>query len=123
MRMVKKRLTRRDFELLPDPVWVEEDGALEPSPFFRRWWQQYAERRWGDKAKILEAALDLGYIARFYDPNTGKHHYDPVGFDYDPIQYRESLGIPTDMPLVSTAGSPDAYQRLWNNLLKEVTDG
>ena len=108
----KKKLTRKDFELLPDPVWIEQDGCLQPTPFFKGWWQKVAEKWFGDKGRIADAAIELGYLTR-----SG----DATGFGYDPELYRESLGLPVGMPLISNDGNSDAYKQIWDTLLREET--
>ena len=114
----------KDFELLPDPVWIEEDGVLQPTPFFRNWWEQFAKRRFGDKGRIIDAARGLGYIGIcYYDSTTDRAEEGPIGFSYDPALYRESLGLPSNMPLVSNNGNPNAYQHLWDYLLKGKGNG
>lgn len=118
----KKKLRRKDLELLPDPVWIVENGRLKPTPFFLGWWQAVAERRFGDKGRWLEAATNLGYAAKVNNPRTGRDYYEAVGFNYDPKEYRDSLGIQEDMPLILQKGSPESYQRLWDHLLKELLD-
>ena len=109
----RRKLTRKDFEPEPSPVWIEEDGVLKPSPFFLRWWQQVAQRRFGDKERWLEVAQNLGYVW---------WNGDPIGFDYDPLVTRASLGIPKCMPLVSETQNTDCYQRLRSWLLSERSE-
>lgn len=124
----RRKVTTKDMELLPDPVWIVEDSGIKPSRFFLRWWQRVAERRFSDKERWLDAAWELGYIAEIYDAETGKTYIEPVGFDYNPALARASLGIPDNMPLVSQseAGNFEGYQQLWDRLLseeKEAKDG
>lgn len=114
----KHKVTKKDLQLLPDPVWVAEDNRLKPTPFFLCWWQLVAERRFGDKGRWLDAAVELGYVIKTHDPKSGGDCYDAAGFEYDPNQYRESLGITPDMPIMSQDGSPESYRRLWDHLLK-----
>jgi len=104
------KLTRKDFELEPSPVWVEENNVLKPSPFFNRWWQQVAQQRFGDKERWLEVAQNLGYVW---------WNGDPIGFGYDPIMARVSLGIPEGMPLVNQTQNSESYQQLRSWLLTE----
>jgi len=104
------KLTHKDFELEPSAVWVEENNMLKPSPFFIRWWQQVAQQRFGDKERWLEVAQNLGYVW---------WNGDPIGFDYDPLTVRASLGIPEGMPLVSETENAESYQRLRSWLLSE----
>ena len=92
--MKKKKTKPRDFQLLPDPVWKEEDGMIMPTPFFLVWWQKIAERKYGDKERWLDAASELGYIAKLYDSEASKYYHEAVGFGYEPSEYRVSLGIP-----------------------------
>ena len=110
--------TRKDFEPLPDPVWVTTEMGIEPSPFFKNWWQNVAEQRFRDRERWLDAAIQLGYVWRYREPNTGQIHHDLIGFDYDPVLYRNSLNIPEDMPLVRQDNSrQDGYQQLWKSFL------
>ncbi|MFC1964818.1 hypothetical protein ACFLWG_02295 [Chloroflexota bacterium] len=122
--MRKRKKTYKDFEFLPDPVWTEVDGVIKPTPFFLSWWQDVAERRFGDRERWLDAAIELGYIIKFYDKEIGTSCYDLMGFDYNPALYRASLNISEDMPLVSQNDRcSEDYQRLWQRLLspeKEV---
>jgi hypothetical protein len=116
----KKKVTMKDMQLEPDPVWVEEeDGVLMPTPFFKDWWERVAERRFGDRRRIIDAAIELGYIGRFRDPETGRTYLDPMGFDYDPIQYRQSLGLPVNDPIVHIGDDTQSYTTLWDKLLEE----
>ncbi len=113
--------TMKDFELLPDPVWIVDNSHIEPAPFFLKWWQKAAERRFGAKERWPDIAYELGYVAKVHDPESGKVYMEPVAFGYDAALYRTSLGIPHDMPLVSEseAGNLKAYRRLWDWLLLE----
>jgi len=116
----KRKLTSKDFQLLPSSVWLHKGGKVVLSPFFLQWWEDYAERRFGDKEKVLEAGIELGYIAKMYDPISGGYNYDPIGFDYDPALYRKSLNIQDDMPIVSGDDKRhNEYQQLWKILLSE----
>jgi len=121
--VIKKKLRRKDLELLPDPIWIVENGCMKPTPFFLGWWQAVAERQFRDKGQWMDAAVDLGYVIKIYNPKTGRDHYESVGFNYDSKLYRESLVISTDMPLVLEEGAPDAYKRLWDFLLRENENG
>ena len=118
--MLKRKLTRRDFTPDPTPVWVKSNGTIAPSPFFLNWWKQVSKQIFGDEEHVIEAAVDLGYLWRYRDPNNGQLQHDPIGFDYDPLLYRASMNIPQDMPLVHQDDSKhDEYQRLWKLLLSE----
>jgi len=120
---VKKRITPKDWDLLPDPVWTEAGGSIQPTPFFFQWWRMVAEKKFGDGSRWLDAAVELGYVSRFTDPNTGGVCYDPIGFRYDPNLLRDSLAISRDMPLVSHNGRPDNWRRLWDHLMGVDRDG
>ncbi len=92
--------------------------GIEPSPFFLDWWQNVAEQRFRDRERWLDAAIQLGYVWRFREPNTGQIQHDPIGFDYDPVLYRNSLNIDENMPLVRRDDSrQDGYQQLWKSLI------
>ena len=119
---MKRKIKAKDLELLPDPVWKKEDGMIMPTQFFLVWWQEVAEQRFGDRERWLDAASELGYVAKLYDTEKCKFYYEAVGFGFDPSEHRASLGIPDNMPIVSRDGSPDTYQRLWDYLLKEHAD-
>lgn len=106
----RRKLTRKDFEFEPSPVWIEENNVVMPGPFFLRWWQQVAQQRFGDKQRWLEVAQDLGYVWM---------NGDPIGFDYNPVTARASLGIHEGMPLVSTTENTDSYKQLMSWLLSE----
>lgn len=106
----KRRLNPRDFEPEPSPVWLEDGGTLKPTEFFLRWWQQVAEKRFGDKELCFEAAQSLGYVW---------HNGDPIRFDYNRTLARASLGLPEEMPLVNETDNPESYQRLRARLLSE----
>ena len=117
---MKRRLTKKDFELLPTPVWVTTEMGIEPSPFFKNWWQNVAEQKFGNRERWLDTAVQLGYVAKFHEPQTGQLCHDPIGFDYDPVLYRTSLNVPEDMPLVRQDDSrQDGYQQLWKSLMSE----
>lgn len=107
------KLRHKDFELEPSAVWVEENNMLKPSPFFIRWWQQVAQQRFGDKERWLEVAQNLGYVW---------WNGDPIGFDYDPLMARTSLGIPEGMPLMSETENTNSYKELMSWLLSERRD-
>jgi len=83
---------------------------LMPSPFFLNWWQQVAQIRYGDKQRCIDVAKELGYVSK---------DGEPLGFEYDPVMARSSLGIPEGMPLVNESESPECYQRLRSWLLSE----
>lgn len=120
VKIMNNKKTRKDFELLADPIW-DNEGILKP--FFLDWWQRVAELHFGDKGKVLDAAKALGYIGPIsYDPETGVQE-GPVDFDYDPALYRQSLGIHADMPLISTHGDAEHFKPLWDRLLKEDGNG
>jgi len=68
----------------------------------------------------MEVAIELGYVWKHRDPHTGETLYDPIGFDYDPVLYRNSLNIPDGMPLVrQDEGRGVEYQQLWKSLFSE----
>ncbi len=123
----KKKVTAKDLELAPDPVWIIDDSYCGPAPFFLERWQECAKRRFGNKERWRDVACELGYVARIRDPESGETYMEPIGFDYDPALYRASLGIPQDMPLLSQGevGNPEGYRQLWDWLLeeKEAMDG
>lgn len=111
---------RSNWELEQDPVWVIEHGTIMPSSFFRKWWEDVSEHRYGDRDRWIDAAIDLGYVQREVDHHTGKFYLIPVGFEYDPSLLRASLGISNDMPLVSRQeGNHLGYTQLWDWLLTE----
>ena len=118
-----EKVRPKDLELEPDPVWVVEDNMIKPSPFFLKWWQRVAEQHFGQKGRWLDIAIELDYVGPVYDPEAEKTYLEPLGFDYDPALARSSLGIPNNMPLVTQAGNLEAYQQLWDWLLKEEKDG
>jgi len=77
-------------------------------------------KKFGDKDHCLEVATELGYIYQYSDHHTGETLYDPIGFDYDPVLYRNSLNIPDGMPLVrQDEGRGVEYQQLWKSLFSE----
>ena len=116
----KRKLTRKDFTPKPDPVWHQNGNVIELHPFFLSWWQKFAEHKFGDKDRVLDAAVELGYMWKHRDQNTGEICYDPIGFDYNPVFCRNSLGISQDMPLISSDDRKrDQYNRLWQRLLIE----
>jgi hypothetical protein len=99
--VVKKRtLTLKDMDLEPDPVWTQEGNRLIPRPFFFKWWQEYAKRKYGDDGHWLDAAFDLGYVAKYTDPANGHTYFELAGFDYDPTLARVTLGITDQEPVV-----------------------
>jgi hypothetical protein len=115
--MVKNKLTRNDFELVPDPVWIEQDGFLKPTTFFHDWWAAVAEKKFGDACRWADVAVELGYVSQ--------DKADPIGFSYDPVLFRDSLGLPQNMPLVCAKQSdPGRIKRMWEFLLGQGgTDG
>lgn len=106
----RRKLTRKDFEPEPSAVWTEENNVVMPTPFFLRWWQRVAQRRFSNKERWLEVAQELGYVAR---------NGEAIGFDYDPLVARASLGIPEHMPLMREAENSDSYKGLMTWLLSE----
>jgi hypothetical protein len=115
---MNSKKTRKDFVLLPDPIW-DKDGVLKP--FFLDWWQRVAEIRFGDKSKVWDAAKALGYIGSFcYNQETESIEEYPIRFDYDPALYRESLGIPADMPIIKLK---QTGQEAYRHLLELLLDG
>ncbi len=106
------KLTRKDFELLQDPVWTVKENRLEPTPFFHDWWQAVAENK-GRTGGWTDAAVELGYLSQ--------DKADPIGFSYDPVLYRDSLGLPQDMPIVLSNASDanaEAQDNVWEWLLR-----
>lgn len=119
-KMIKPhKVTNKDIQLLPDPVWVEEDNCLKPTPFFLGWWQAVAERRFGDNSRWLDAAVELGYVYPKVSPDPYGISLAPRRFEHDPALMRESLGLPTNTILVKaipTTG-PD-WRMMWDRLLE-----
>jgi len=110
----------KNWELEQDPVWVIEHNTIMPSPFFRKWWEDAAERQYSDRDRWIDAAIQLGYIYKETNRRTGKVYMIPVGFEYDPALLRTSLGIPDGMPIVSRQdGNHKGYVQLWDWLLTE----
>lgn len=109
------------WELDLDPVWEEQEDCVMPKPFFLRWWQTVARKRYGSVDQWLKVAYELGYVVEIIECKSGKTFYEPYGFDYDPIRYRTSLGIPVHMPLISEtdSGNQEIYERMWDWLLQE----
>ena len=111
---------RKHYELTTTPVWRKTETGLELTSFFRDWWEQVSIQRYGDKEHCLEVAAELGYLWQHPNPNGGNFEYEPVGFDYDPAQYRISMNISEGMPLVRQDECRHAeYQQLWKRLLSE----
>jgi hypothetical protein len=125
--MAGKKKGSKVWDLEPDPVWVRDGNALIPSPFFLKWWETVAERRFGDRKRWLDAGIELGYISKSFDKVGRKHYYEAVGFDYNPALARCSLGLGADMPLVFKSDQEsEEYCRLWKLLLRgglDKTDG
>jgi len=120
-----RKLRKKDAELQPDPVWIIQNGVLRPTPFFQDWFEQVAERSFGDKQRWWEAAMKLGYVCEWTD-SYGRPQFELLRFDYDPGLYRISLGMPDDIPLISeNHGNREAYERMWEQLFeeKEAKDG
>ena len=68
----KRKKTWKDFDALPTAVWGTTDTGVEPTPFFKNWWQNVAEQKLGNRERWLDAAIKLGYIWKYRDPNTGQ---------------------------------------------------
>ena len=83
-------------------------------------------QRYGDRDHCIEVAVELGYLWKYREPNSGEICYDPTDFDYDPVLYRSSMNILEDMPLIrQDDGRQNDYSQLWKLLLteeKEVTN-
>ena len=62
----------KNWELEQDPVWVIEHNTIMPSPFFRKWWEDAAERQYSDRDRWIDAAIQLGYIYKETNRRTGK---------------------------------------------------
>ena len=107
------------WQLEQGPVWIWEDGVPRPAPFFLKWWQDASILKCGDVARWLDLAAELGYVIKEIDPNTKEINYVPEGFDYNPTLYRESLGIPDNMPIISAYRDTKHFEPLWDCLLKE----
>ena len=107
------------WQLEQGPVWIWEDGVPRPAPFFLKWWQDASILKHGDVARWLDLAAELGYVIKEIDPNTKEINYVPEGFDYNPTLYRESLGIPDNMPIISAYRDTKHFEPLWDCLLKE----
>jgi hypothetical protein len=109
----------KDASLEPSPVWMDQNGVLEPRIFFRNWFEQVAEKRFGDRERWWEAAVELGYIAEWTD-SYGQFQVEYWGFEHDHVLYRASLGRPQGLPLISElSGNCDRYDRMWDRLLGE----
>ena len=109
-----KKLTRADFQPEPSPVWRTRNDAIEPHAFFLRWWQSLAKEQFGDEERWFETAVRLSYVT----PNG-----EPIGFDYNPLLYRASLGLPPDYPLINPDGHEPRYDAMWDRLMKEERNG
>lgn len=114
----KKKLRMKDLELLPDPIWKAEGDNFKVQSFFLKWWQDVARRRFGDENRVIDAAVELGYLRKYTDPATNEESIEPIRFDYDPKLYRESLGIQDDMPIPSGSENHEALQQLYDKLLE-----
>jgi len=120
MKNMKRKLTKKEFMPEPSPVWIKKETGVELNHFFLRLWQDLSMKKFGDKDHCLEVATELGYIYQYSDHHTGETLYDPIGFDYDPVLYRNSLNIPDGMPLVrQDEGRGVEYQQLWKSLFSE----
>lgn len=119
--MRRRKLSKKDFELRNDPIWVSDVLTLRPKKFFLTWWQRVAEKKWNDARRWFDAAVELGYIAEVLDPHTGETTFDLINFEFDRDKYRDSLKIPRDLPVVkcNAVNNNDIYQRLWDQLLTE----
>jgi len=118
-----RKVSKKDASPEPSLVWMIQNGVLEPRIFFRNWFEQVAERRFGAKQRWWEAAVELGYIAEWTD-SYGRFQVDHLRFEHDPVLYRASLGLPKDRPLMSdNHGNREAYDRLWDRLLEKSEAG
>lgn len=118
-----RKVRNKDTRLEPDPVWMIQNGVLGPTPFFRDWFGRVAETRFGDKQRWWEASIELGYVTEWTD-SYGRFQVDLLRFDFDPVLYRDSLGLPQGLPLVSEhSGNREAYDRLWDRLLEKSEAG
>jgi len=117
---MKTKLKIKDFEFVADPVWAEQDMCLVPIAFFLNWWQTVAERQFGDKTRWIDAAIELGYVVKTYDPIDGKCYLESTGLGYDHILLRQSLCIPENLPIISQTSkdSMRQWERLWTKLLE-----
>lgn len=119
----KRQVREKDMVLEPDPVWIMEGNEVRPTPFFLQWWQAVAECQYGDRERWPEAAHKLGYLVTWTDDH-GQNQTDLARFQYDAVLYRDSLGLPQGLPLVSEiSGNHDRYDRLWHWLLEESEAG
>jgi hypothetical protein len=96
----KKTLTRKDMDLEPDPVWIQDGTSLVPTPFFSKWWKEYAKNKYGNESRWLDAALELGYVAKYADSDSGQIYLDSSGLGYDASLARVTLSIPPQEPVV-----------------------
>jgi len=86
------RLTPEDLEFAPDYIWYDDGHKLVPRLPYLEWWQQVAEERYGDEARWLDAALEMGYVVTLRDPSTGQTWMEPALSDYDAGLALKSLG-------------------------------
>ena len=112
-----------NWELGSNEVWVETEKAIQPSPYFLKWWQDLSIRRFGDNKHWLEIAFELGYVSKNIDTKSGDVTFDPIGFDYDIRLVRKTLGMSVDMPIIRyTETGQDEYKRVINLLFHNDGD-
>lgn len=109
------------WQLEYSPVWYTRGNEIIPSPLCLKWWQNLAEKRYGDTQRWLEIAYQLGYVTESINPESGNITYEPYGFEYDGALMRKSLDLSKNGPLVFREISVNSqpYHQLWDKLLKE----
>ncbi len=112
-KLSRCRKKPKDFELQPDPLWGVVGLELRPRPFFQKFFEDVAERVFGDRGRWVDAAKYLGYVYADGDPRR---------FDYDPVELRVSLGLRPDLPLMKE-GTEAAYRGVWDHFVMEDVDG
>lgn len=109
------------WELEYSLIWHTRGNEVIPSPLCLKWWQNLAEKRYGDKQRWLEIAHQLDYVTKSINPESGNITYEPYGFEYDGALMRKSLDLSKNGPLVFREISVNSqpYHQLWDKLLKE----
>jgi len=112
------------WELEYSLIWHLRGNKIMPSSLCLKWWQNLAEKKYGDKQWWLEIAYQLGYVTKSTNPESGNITYEPYGFEYDSALIRKSLGLPQNGPLVfrEITANSQLYCQLWDKLLRKETN-
>ena len=110
----------RVWRLEHSAVWHICENTIMPSSFCLKWWQNLAEKQYGDRQMWLEIAYQLGYVTKVVNCRSRSITYEPYGFEYDGRLIRKSLDLPENGPLVfkEILVNSRLYQQLWDRLLK-----